>query len=102
MYCFRNVVLVLVISCYLISLVTSKAAGAPHAESSLLRRVAAVPRPLDSPYPINCEKPRHCALDSMPHCLKGRKTAVLGHCAFQDAVCDENAEYDPSGSCEIV
>ncbi|KAK7106986.1 hypothetical protein V1264_014982 [Littorina saxatilis] len=58
---------------------------------------------LENPYPINCDQPspRKCAHDFTAHCLKGRKEPVFGHCEFQDAVCDEGAEYDPSKSCDV-
>ncbi|XP_025098936.1 uncharacterized protein LOC112566790 isoform X2 [Pomacea canaliculata] len=54
------------------------------------------------PYPISCDGPpdeRACFRDLRPWCVVGRLEPVRGHCAIQEAICDENAVVDRIRRC---
>ncbi|XP_025098941.1 uncharacterized protein LOC112566792 [Pomacea canaliculata] len=54
------------------------------------------------PYAISCDQPaddRECGRDARPWCVVGRARPVRGHCAIQEAICDENAVLDISSRC---
>ncbi|XP_025098935.1 uncharacterized protein LOC112566790 isoform X1 [Pomacea canaliculata] len=54
------------------------------------------------PYAISCDEPaddRECARDARPWCVVGRARPVRGHCAIQEAICDENAVLDINNRC---